>query len=317
MSYSTASMALLLQVKNLKVSFKTQTEAAHAVRGIDFDVFEGETLGIVGESGCGKTSAVQAITGLIPRGVVEGKAFFEGYDLISESRKVLGSKIGLIFQDPMTSLNPTMKISTQIAEGMIYHGKATKEEAREKALDLLQLVGIHDPKIRAEQYPHELSGGQRQRVAIAIALSCNPRLLIADEPTTALDVTVQAQILHLIQKIQKQLQMSVIFIAHDLEVVGQISDRILVFYAGKIVEQGLTKDIFQNPRHPYTQMLLNARPKINHPKSKPLHVIEGTAPSLTQPVTGCSFSARCPYKMPICEKAPPFFGSAACWKHYA
>ena len=301
-------MTLLLQVRNLKVSFQD----LHAVRGINFEVFEGETLGIVGESGCGKTSALQAIAGLCSRATIGGSAYFEGVDLIRENREVLGKKIGVIFQDPMTALNPTMKVHAQIAEGMIYHGKATKEEARLRVLELLTLVGIPDV---AAQYPHALSGGQRQRVAIAIAIACNPKLLIADEPTTALDVTTQGQIIRLIQEIQKQQKMSVILISHDLGVVGQICDRILVFYAGKIVEQGKTRDIFQTPRHPYTQMLLAARPTMDHPKSEPLRAIEGTAPSLTRPILGCSFAERCPYKMAICEKDPPFLGTSACWKN--
>jgi oligopeptide/dipeptide ABC transporter ATP-binding protein len=208
-----------------------------------------------------------------------------------------------------------MKIRSQIAEGMIYHGLSTRSQARKKALELLNLVGIPDVALRAEQYPHELSGGQRQRVAIAIALSCNPRLLIADEPTTALDVTIQAQILRLIQQIQKQLQMSLILISHDLGVVGEVCDRILVFYAGKIVEQGKVKDIFESPRHPYTQMLLKSRPTLDHPKSEPLRIIEGITPSLTRLSSGCAFSERCPYKTKECEMEPPFFGTAACWRN--
>jgi oligopeptide transport system ATP-binding protein len=309
-------MLPLIQVQNLKVSFINKNETIHAVQGISFEVFVGESLGIVGESGCGKTSAIQAITGLSPKAVIEGTAYFEGIDLIKKSDQALGKKIGVVFQDPMTSLNPTMKIRAQIAEGMIYHGFATRSESRIKALKLLELVGIPDVALRAEQYPHELSGGQRQRVAIAIALACNPRLLIADEPTTALDVTIQAQIIGLIQQIQKQLRMSLILISHDLRVVAQVCDRILVFYAGKIVEQGTVKEIFQTPRHPYTQMLLQALPSTNQPKSKPLRIIEGTAPSLKRIHSGCPFSERCPYVTQICEKKePPFFGTAACWKN--
>lgn len=271
-------MSPLIQVQNLSVTFNKGSETIHAVRGINFEVFEGESLGILGESGCGKTTAIQAITGLLPRAIIKGSAHFEGIDLIKKSNRALGKKISLVFQDPMTSLNPTMKIRTQIAEGMIYHGLATRKEAEIKTLKLLELVGIPDVRIRAEQYPHELSGGQKQRVAIAIALACNPQLLIADEPTTALDVTIQAQIIDLIRQIQKKLRMSLILISHDLAVIGQVCDRILVFYAGKIVEQGTLEEIFQTPRHPYTQMLLNARPSFNYPKSKPLRVIEGAPP---------------------------------------
>ena len=309
-------MLPILSVKNLKVSFSNRRETIQAVRGISFDIFPGESVGIVGESGCGKTTAVQAITGLSPRAKVEGSVLFETEDLLKESHKILGKKIGMVFQDPMTSLNPTMKIRTQIEEGMIYHKIASKQEARTRALELLTLVGIPDAKARAQQYPHELSGGQRQRVAIAISLASNPRLLIADEPTTALDVTIQAQIIQLIQKIQKHLQMSLILISHDLGVIGQICDRVLVFYAGKIVEQGNVTDIFQNPRHPYTQMLIDARPTMDHPKGTPLRVIRGTAPSLAHPILGCSFADRCPYAETICQNDPPWNGSAACWRSH-
>lgn len=263
----------LLKVQNLNVSFKTQTAHLHAVRGIDFEVFEGESIGIVGESGCGKTTAIQALCGLCRKGTIEGSAHFDGVDLLQEAHKVLGKKIGMVYQSPLSSLNPTMKIGSQIAEGMIYHGLATRKEAFAKALELLDLVGIPDPKMRAEQYPHELSGGQRQRVCIAIALACNPKLLIADEPTTALDVTIQAQIIRLIKEIQKNLKMSLILISHDMGVIGQIADRILVFYAGKIVEQGTAAQILKAPKHPYTQMLLQARPS---PRA-----IQKTSPPLT------------------------------------
>lgn len=306
---------VLLQVKNLTVSFSSRRETTFAVRGISFEVFPGEAVGIVGESGCGKTTAVQAITGLARESLVSGEASFEGINLLNTSQSVLGKKIGMVFQDPMTSLNPTMKIRSQIEEGLIYHRLATKKEAGKRALELLHLVGLPDPVMRAERYPHELSGGQRQRVAIAIALACNPSLLIADEPTTALDVTTQAQILRLIKHLQKQMQMSLILITHDLGVISQVCDRVLVFYAGKIVEQGLVDQIFHSPRHPYTQMLLASRPARNHPKSEPLRVIEGTAPSLSHPILGCSFAGRCPYAMAACQIDPPFFNAAACWRN--
>ena len=305
----------ILQVKNLTVSFSSRKETILAVRGISFEVFPGEAIGIVGESGCGKTTAMQAITGLSRGALVKGEASFDGVDLLTASNTVLGKKIGMVFQDPMTSLNPTMKIRSQIEEGLIYHQLATRKEARERALQLLNLVGLPDALVRAERYPHELSGGQRQRVAIAIALACNPSLLIADEPTTALDVTTQAQILRLIKQIQKQMLMSLILITHDLGVISQVCDRVLVFYAGKIIEQGLVDQILLSPRHPYTQMLLAARPLRSHPKSKPLSVIEGTAPSLAHPIVGCSFANRCPHASAVCQIDPPFFNQAACWRN--
>lgn len=243
----------MLIVEDLKVSFET----IYAVQGVSFQVHEGETIGIVGESGSGKTTTFQAITGLI-KGIVEGHASFDGGDVPS----ALGKKIGMIFQSPMSSLNPTMRVGAQIAEGIIFHKLTSKKQALERTLELLTLVGMEDCGLR---YPHELSGGQRQRVAIAIALACNPRLLIADEPTTALDALVQTQILDLIQDIQKKLRMSLILISHDLTMVGQICDRVLVFYNGKIVEQGSAKEILQRPKHPYTQMLLASRRAIKTP----------------------------------------------------
>lgn len=242
----------MLKVENINVTFTSRGETTHAVKGISFEIKAGETVGIVGESGSGKTTAFQAITGLLPQGTISGSALFDGMDL----KAALGKKIGMIFQSPMSSLNPTMRIGAQIAEGMIYHGFATKSWAKKRANELLKLVGI--PEDRARQYPHEFSGGQRQRIAIAIALACNPRLLIADEPTTALDAIVQEQILHLIQEIQKKWGMSLILISHDLKLVGKICDRILVFYNGKIVEQGNAREILTRPNHPYTQVLLAA-----------------------------------------------------------
>jgi oligopeptide transport system ATP-binding protein len=306
----------LLQVKNLKVSFPNLGKRLYAVRDISFEVFEGESLGIVGESGSGKTTTMHAITGLTKFATIEGSAFFEDLDLINKSHKVLGSKIGMMFQDPMTSLNPTMKVVDQITEGMIYHKIKDRKEAYLRALELLTLVGISNAKERASQYPHQFSGGQRQRIAIAIALACNPKMLIADEPTTALDATIKIQIIRLIQEIQKTLNMSLILISHDLGMIGQICDRIIVFYAGKIVEEGKTFDIFQHPKHPYTQMLLDARPSLNYPKSKPLRVIEGSSPLLTQEIKGCSFVDRCPYKVKNCSEDPPLLKGVACWRSH-
>jgi oligopeptide/dipeptide ABC transporter ATP-binding protein len=307
-------MGTLLRVEDLRVSFSLQGRELQAVRGISFEVGEGEALGIVGESGCGKTAAVQAIAGLTPASRVEGRAFFEGIDLLKHKGQVLGTKIGMVFQDPMTCLNPTMKIGDQIAEGMIYHRLADRIGAHAKALELLTLVGVNEPAARMKQYPHQLSGGMRQRVLISIALACNPKLFIADEPTTALDVTVQAQILELLKKLQKHFQMSLILITHDLSVVAQICDRIAVLYAGKIVEQGTVEEVLRHPRHPYTQMLLETRPTLERSKSRPLRVIEGTPPHLIAPPIGCAFKERCPYAALICNEDPPFFGQAACWR---
>ena len=313
-----ATKTPLLRVENLSVSFSLQGEILQAVRGISFSVEPGEAVGIVGESGSGKSSAVQAITGLSPASHIEGAAWLGDIDLLQHKRHGLGTEIGMIFQDPMTSLNPTMKIGEQIIEAMLYHRLATRPEALRKAAELLTLVGIENPKIRLSQYPHHLSGGMRQRVLIAIALACNPKLLIADEPTTALDGMIQAQILELLKTLQQRLEMSLILISHDLRVIAKVCDKVLVFYAGQIVEQGPVAQVLHHPRHPYTQMLLAALPRCGRvlgiPSFEPLHVIEGAPPSLTTPPQGCAFKERCPYASAICQNPPPFFGSAACWK---
>jgi oligopeptide/dipeptide ABC transporter ATP-binding protein len=297
---------MILEVEDLHVTFTTRGQKLHAVRGISFHINEGESLGIVGESGCGKTAAVQALTGLTP-GHITGKILFEGQPSIAP-----GKKIGMVFQDPMTSLNPTMKIGAQIAEGLIYHKLATKKEARKKAIEFLRLVGVPDPELRIDQYPHQLSGGQRQRVLIAIALICQPRLLIADEPTTALDVTIQAQILDLIKRLREHFQMSLLLISHDFGVVATVCERIIVMYAGKIVESGKTSDVLENPQHPYTQMLLNSLPRLDRPRSEPLQAIEGTPPNLLIVPKGCAFRERCPFAALKCKEEPT--GPVACWR---
>lgn len=264
----------LLKVTNLKVSFTQRKETVQAVKGVSFTLSEGETIAIVGESGSGKTTTLHAMTGLIPNALIEGSVQFQGVDLLKQSQKRLGKEIGMVFQDPTVSLNPTMKIRKQIEEGILFHRLASRAEAKKRALDLLHQVEIPDVLIRAEQYPHELSGGQKQRVAIAIALACHPRLLIADEPTTALDTHTKMQVIFLIQKLQKDLQMSTIWVSHDLDLMGKICDRILIFYKGQIVEEGSAKSVLHSPKHPYTQMLINAKPSKHHTQSGPLPVSE-------------------------------------------
>jgi len=298
----------LLKVENLSVTFSVLGKPLYAVRGISFEVREGEAVGIVGESGCGKSAAVQAVTGLAG-GQVSGKVTFEGKEDLDGVR---GKKIGMVFQDPMTSLNPTMKIGAQIAEGLIYHKMATRKAASAKAIELLQLVGVTNPEIRVSQYPHQLSGGMRQRVLIAIALACNPRLLIADEPTTALDATIQAQILDLLKRMRKHFQMSLLLISHDFGVVAALCEKVLVMYAGKIVERGTVEEVLSRPQHPYTQMLLNSLPRIDRPKSEPLYVIEGSPPNLLTLPKGCAFKERCPFAALKCNEEPT--GPIACWR---
>lgn len=296
----------LLQVENLWVTFSHQGQKLHAVRGISFEVGQGEAVGIVGESGSGKSAAVQAINGLTP-GTISGKILFEGKESICR-----GKDIGMIFQDPMTSLNPTMKIGAQISEGLIYHKLATRKEGENKAVELLRLVGVSEPELRVHQYPHQFSGGMRQRVLIAIAIACNPRLLIADEPTTALDVTIQAQILNLIQEMRTHFQMSLLLISHDFGVIASVCERVLVMYAGKIVESGPVDKVLNHPRHPYTKMLLNSLPRLDRPKSEPLLSISGSPPNLLNLPKGCSFKERCPHAAIKCGEEPS--GPIACWR---
>ncbi|WP_428416963.1 ABC transporter ATP-binding protein [Phocicoccus schoeneichii] len=313
----------ILEVNDLKVNFSTYAGKVQAVRDVSFEVFSGETLAIVGESGSGKSVTSQAIMQLlpVPPAIYEGgEILFEGRDLLKLSdrqmEKVRGNEISMIFQDPMTSLNPTMKIGKQITEVMIKHHKISRSEADKRALELMELVGIPMPEKRLKQYPHEFSGGMRQRVVIAIALAANPKLLIADEPTTALDVTIQAQILEVMKEIQKEMETAVIFITHDLGVVANVADRVAVMYAGEIVEIGTVEDIFYNPQHPYTWGLLGSMPDLTADKSQKLRTIPGSPPDLTHPPAGDAFAARNPHAMKIdYEKNPPMFKVSE--THYA
>ncbi|KYD12103.1 ABC transporter ATP-binding protein [Saccharococcus caldoxylosilyticus] len=317
-------MSHLLEVEHLKVTFPTYGGEVQAVRDVSFYVDQGEVVAIVGESGSGKTVTVQTIMGLIPaKNIKDGNVRFNGKEILhlskKEMRKLKGSEIGMVFQDPMTSLNPTMKIGKQIAEGIRKHQKLSKAEAKQKAIELLRLVGIPNAEERYHQYPHEFSGGMRQRVVIAIALACNPKLLIADEPTTALDVTIQAQILDLMKELQKKMGMSIILITHDLGVVAEMAQRVIVMYGGTVVETGTVFDIFENPKHPYTWGLLRSIPNLHDKEKKRLVPIEGSPPDLFSPPKGCPFAPRCPYAMEICvEKSPAEFHisnghTARCW----
>ena len=307
-------MEKILEVSDLNVTFDTYGGSVHAVRGVSFDLQKGETLAIVGESGSGKSVTTKALMGLIPKPagkIPKGKIMFEGNDLtkINDNMmsKIRGRDISMIFQDPMTSLNPTMKIGNQIMESLIKHQKMSKPKAKERAVELLELVGIPKSAERINQYPHQFSGGMRQRVVIAIALACNPKILLADEPTTALDVTIQAQILELMKDIQKKTETSIVFITHDLGVVANVADRVAVMYAGKIVEIGTVDDIFYNPKHPYTWGLLASMPTLDSEEDQ-LIAIPGTPPDLTNPPKGDAFAARNPYVMKVdTELEPPMF----------
>ena len=307
-------MSNLLEVKNLQVSFQTFFGEVEAVRGISFNVEKGKTLAIVGESGCGKSVTAGSIMKLLPQPPVlykGGEIIFEGENLLTKTEKQMneyrGNKIAMIFQDPMTSLNPTMKIGKQIVEGLRRHTGMSTDEANKKAIEMLELVAVPHADKRVHQYPHEFSGGMRQRVMIALAMSCNPSLLIEDEPTTALDVTVQAQILDLMKGIQDKLGMSIILITHDLGIVADKADDVVVMYAGQIVEQGKTNDIFYNPKHPYTKNLLASVPRPDMKKGEPLYSIQGTPPDLYKPPMGCGFFDRCSEAMIVCEKNMPEF----------
>jgi oligopeptide transport system ATP-binding protein len=306
-------MEKILEVKDLRVSFHTYAGEVQAVRGISFYLKKGETLAVVGESGCGKTVTSKSLMRLIPEPpgeIKEGsKILFDGKDISKMSEKELrqlrGSDISMIFQDPMTSLNPTMTIGKQIAESLIIHRGMSKTEAMNEAIKMLELVNIPDASTRAHQYPHEFSGGMRQRAMIAIALACNPKILIADEPTTALDVTIQAQIMELIADLQEKLGTAVILVTHDLGVVADVADRIQVMYAGQIIEHGTIDEIFKNPQHPYTWALLQSVPRLDTKNKGKLYSLQGTPPDLLKPPVGCSFAARCEYAMQICREEMP------------
>ncbi|RSK26476.1 ABC transporter ATP-binding protein [Bacillus sp. HMF5848] len=307
-------MKKILEVKDLHVSFDTYGGEVQAVRGVNFELAKGETLAIVGESGSGKSVTTKALMQLLPKPagrIKNGEVIFEGRDIVNMSerdmQKIRGSEISMIFQDPMTSLNPTMKVGKQIMEPLLKHQGLSNKQAHERALELLRLVGIPGAEVKIHQYPHQFSGGMRQRVVIAMALACNPKVIIADEPTTALDVTIQAQILELMKDLQKKIDTSIIFITHDLGVVANVADRVAVMYAGKIVETGTVDEIFYNPKHPYTWGLLASMPDLDVEDTE-LAAIPGSPPDLLKPPKGDAFAPRNPYAMKIdFEMEPPMF----------
>ena len=317
----------LLEIQDLKTYFRVKAGRVRAVDGVSFYVRPGERVGVVGESGCGKSVTALSVMRLLPKPAGEqagGSIFFEDEDLLSlpesSMRKIRGGKIGMIFQDPMACLNPTMTVGKQIAEALRIHLHLSRDEAKKRAISLLEQVGIPAAAERINSFPHQFSGGMRQRVMIAIALACNPKLLIADEPTTALDVTVQAQILELINAVCKDFGTAVIMITHDLGVVAGMTDRVVVMYAGKVVETAPTDEIFANPRHPYTLGLLASVPRLDEKRSAQLKTIEGAPPDLLKPPPGCPFMPRCAYARAICKTMPPLDpvgGDArhlkACW----
>lgn len=322
-------MDKILEIKDLKVSFKTFFGEVEAVRGIDFEVGKKETVAIVGESGCGKSVTANSILQLLPMPPAffkSGEIIFNGENLLEKSEKemqsIRGNHISMVFQDPMTSLNPTMKVGKQIVEGLLKHQKMTREEAKAKAIEMLELVSVPQPEKRVKQYPYEFSGGMRQRVMIALAMVAKPQLLIADEPTTALDVTVQAQILELMKKLQEKQDMAIILITHDLGVVADMSDRVIVMYAGQIMESGMVNEIFNSPNHPYTIRLLHSVPRLNMKKDEPLNAIEGTPPDLYIPPKGCAFYDRCDKAMKVCKEHMPEFSNLSethysrCWLNH-
>lgn len=316
----------ILEVDNLRVSFDTYAGEVKAVRGVSFHVKKGEILAIVGESGCGKTVTAQTMMKLNPMPpakIVSGDIVIDGWDIVAmpenAMQSIRGNLISMVFQDPMTYLNPTKTVGKQIGEALIVHGRANKKNVAQKVIDILNLVKMPEPERRYKQYPHEFSGGMRQRVVIAIALACSPKILIADEPTTALDVTIQAQILSLIKELRDKTGTACILITHDLGVVANMADRVAVMYAGKIVETGTSDEIFYNPKHPYTWGLLESRPRPDHQKTERLMSIEGTPPDLFAPPEYCAFADRCEYAMKICRKVDPATTDissthqSACW----
>ena len=307
------SKEVILNVKNLTTAFDTESGMIRAVDDVSFEVKKAQTLGIVGESGCGKSVTALSVMRLLPKptGIIErGQILFQKTDIIKLTAQrmhdIRGNHISMIFQEPMTALNPVHKIGNQLGEVFQLHRKEMgREEIREESLERLRKVGIPDAEERMEEYPHQISGGMRQRVMIAIALAAQPDILIADEPTTALDVTIQAQILELMQALQQETGMSIIFITHDLGVIAEMCDDVLVMYAGKIAETAPVEELFKNPKHPYTQGLLESIPRLETPRKSRLNIIEGMVPSLFELPQGCRFQNRCPRAMEICETAPP------------
>ena len=323
-------MAMLLEVENLRTHFFTSDGVVKAVDGVSFNIDNGESLALVGESGCGKSITALSIIQLIPNPpgrIIGGEVWFQGHDLLkfsnSAMRKVRGNQIGMVFQEPMTSLNPVLTIGRQLTETLELHMQMNSATALRRAAELLAIVGIPDGASRLNDYPHQFSGGMRQRVMIAMALSCNPSLLIADEPTTALDVTIQAQILEVIARVRRELGIGVIIITHNLGVVARYVDRLNVMYAGKVVEQGTARDVYKDPRHPYTLGLLASVPRLDEPRGARLVPIEGMPPDLSDLPAGCAFRVRCPFALDRCaEEIPPLSGvgattgqehKSACW----
>jgi oligopeptide transport system ATP-binding protein len=318
----------LLQVKDLKTYFYTNDGVVKAVDGISYEVASGETLALVGESGCGKSVSALSLVRLVPEPhgkTVGGQIVFNGTDILKiemkDMRRIRGASIAMIFQEPMTSLNPVLTVERQITETIQAHKDVSRAEAHDDAINLLAKVGIPDPDIRIKQYPHQFSGGMRQRVMIAMALSCNPKLIIADEPTTALDVTIQAQILELMKSLTREFGVALIIITHNLGVVARYADRVNIMYAGKIVEQGTAAEIYRNPRHPYTVGLLNSVPRLDQPRRTRLNPIEGTPPDLINLPAGCYYRQRCRWAIQQCAiDAPPLMLTAkdhmsACWRY--
>ena len=320
-------MEEILKIENLHVSFDSYAGEVHAVRGVSLEVHKGEVLAIVGESGCGKSVTAQTIMKLNPMPparIKEGSITLCGKDIVAASEKemqgIRGQMVSMIFQDPMTCMNPTMRVGKQLTETLVKKGKISREDAEKEAVRLLKMVQIPNAEERAKQYPHEFSGGMRQRAMIAMALACNPQLLIADEPTTALDVTIQAQIMQLMGKIREETKTAIILITHDLGVVANLADQVAVMYAGKVVEKGTVRDIFYKSAHPYTKALLKSLPTIDTKKEEELISIPGTPPDLYAPPQGCGFASRCEHCMKICQaNQPPVFElggghTASCWR---
>lgn len=319
-------MGTLLQVRGLKTQFFTQDGVVNAVNGISYDLNEGETLGIVGESGCGKSVSVLSVMRLIPTPpgkIVGGEVMFQGRDLLKideeEIRQIRGNKIAMVFQDPMTSLNPVLTINQQVSESLELHMGMDKEQARRRSIELLEMVNIPEAEDRINDYPHQFSGGMRQRVMIAMGLSCNPQLLIADEPTTALDVTIQAQIIDIVKRLKTELGMAIVWITHDLGIIAGLAERVVVMYAGYLIEEAGVKDLYGDPRHPYTLGLLRSIPRLDQTAKEKLIPIEGMPPDLIDMPPGCPFAPRCVYAIERCLKENPHLETVAprhkvaCW----